>query len=315
MLKINETKKGCRDGFGQGLLELGKLNKSVVALCADLADSTMMNKFRDNYPTRYFDVGVAEQNLVTAGSGLAHLGKIPFVSGFGAFCPGRCWEQIRTTICYNNNNVKIIATHTGLNVGEDGATHQVLEDIGIMRTLPNMIVIQPIDFEQARKATIEMSEIDKPVYMRVGRYKTPQITNEKTPFKIGKAQNLKEGKDIAIIGCGPLTIDALKVAYEIKGVSVKVINMHTIKPIDKNAIIKASKECKAIITIEDHQTTAGLGSAVCEVLSQNNPTPVFMMGVDDKFGESGIDKELFNKHGLNEKGIKKMILKVMKKIK
>ena len=311
-MKINNEKKACRNGFGDALVEVGLKNKNVVAICADLPNSTMMDKFQQKIPKRYFDVGVAEQNLVTAASGMAHVGKIPYVSGFGAFVPGRCWEQIRTTICYNNNNVKIVATHTGLNVGEDGATHQMLEDLALMRSLPNMIVIQPVDYEQAKKATHAMGKLVGPAYMRVGRYKAPQITTSKDSFVIGKAQTLKDGKDVAIIGCGPLVIEGLKAALEMKDTSVRVINMHTIKPLDSVAIVKAAKECGKIITIEDHQIDGGLGSAIAEVVSEKHPVKIIRMGMPNKFGESGTDKELFDKYNLNVAGIKNNIKKIMK---
>ncbi len=295
-----KDEKSCRDGFGEALLELGK-NKKIVALSADLAPSVRMKWFKEKYPNRYFDVGVAEQNLVTVGSGLAHVGKIPFVSSFGTFSPGRNWEQIRTTICYNNVNVKIVSTHTGLDVGQDGATHQMLEDIALMRTLPNMIVIQPIDFEQAKKATHAISKYNGPCYIRMGRSKNEEITTSKTDFKIGKAQELRKGKKACIIGCGPILIEGIKAADEIK--NVRVLNMHTIKPIDKKAIIKAAKECKKIITIEDHQINGGLGSAVAEIVSENYPCKVIRIGVNDKFGESGTAKELFKKNKITKNKI------------
>ncbi|MBW3021064.1 transketolase family protein [Candidatus Woesearchaeota archaeon] len=298
--------KACRDGYGEALVELGKENKNVVALTADLSPSVKMDDFKAKFPDRFFDVGIAEQNLVTVASGLAHLGKIPFASSFGAFCPGRCWEQIRTTIAYNEANVKIVSTHCGLDVGEDGATHQVLEDIALMRTLPNMIVIVPCDFEQTKKATKAISKIDNPCYMRMGRSKSFSLTNKNTPFKIGKSQLLKKGDDIAIIGCGPLLNEALDAA-KMSSKSVRVINMHTIKPIDEEAIIKAAKECKKIITIEDHQIDGGLGSAVCEVLADKSRKKITRLGVNDQFGESANHDDLFQKYKLTSKDILKYL--------
>jgi len=297
-------KKACRDGYGKALVELGR-NKKIVALSADLAPSVRMECFKKYYPNRYFDVGVAEQNLVTVASGLSHVGKIPFVSSFGMFSPGRNWEQIRTTICYNNANVKIVSTHSGLNVGEDGATHQALEDIAIMRCIPNMVVIQPIDYEQTKKATKAIANYKGPCYMRLGRYKSEEITTSKTNFKIGRAQKLRDGKKACIIGCGPILIEALKVADELK--NIRVLNMHTIKPIDKNAIIKTAKECKKIITIEDHQTMGGLGSAVAEVVAENYPCKVHRIGVQDKFGESGTAEQLFKKYKITKEKIKSLL--------
>jgi len=296
--------KACRDGYGKALVEVGKLNKNVVAITADLSPSVKMDDFKKKFPTRFFDVGVAEQNLVTVGSGLAHVGKIPFVSSFGMFCPGRCWEQIRTTIAYNNNNVKIVSTHCGLNVGQDGATHQILEDIAIMRVIPNMTVVVPCDFEQTKKATHAISKFKGPCYMRVGRSKSRALTTAKTGFKIGKAQLLKKGKDIAIIGCGPVLTKAIDAAKKSKK-SVRVINMHTIKPLDEKMLTKVAKECKKIITIEDHGVEGGLGSAVSEFISEIKPTKIIKLGPKNSFGESGNEKELFEKHGLTVENILK----------
>ncbi len=299
--------KSGRDGFGDALLNLGK-NKNIVALTADLSPSVRMDAFKKKYPSRFFDVGVAEQNLIGVGSGLSHVGKLPFIAGFGAFMPGMCYQQIRTTIAYNNNNVKLVATHCGLDVGEDGAMHQMLEDIGLMRILPNMTVIVPCDYWQTYKATIAVSKLKGPSYIRVGRSKTNEITSNKTSFKIGKAQTLRKGKKACIIACGPILFDALKAADEIG--NVRVINLHTIKPIDKPAILKAAKECKNIITLEDHQINGGMGSAVCEVIAGR--CKVVRLGVEDKFGESGDSKELMKKYGLTKEKIKKVLLSFLK---
>ncbi|MBT3304126.1 transketolase family protein [Candidatus Woesearchaeota archaeon] len=294
--------KAGRDGFGDALLALGK-NKQVVALTADLSPSVRMDAFKKKYPTRFFDVGVAEQNLIGVASGLSHVGKIPFTSSFGAFMPGMCYQQIRTTVAYNNNNVKLVATHCGIDVGEDGAMHQMLEDIALMRVLPNMTVVVPCDYNQAYKATLAMAKLKGPCYMRVGRSKTMEITSKRTPFKIGRAQTLRKGKKACIIASGPVLYDALKAADEVG--NVRVINLHTIKPIDTRTILKAAKECKKIITIEDHQIAGGMGSAVSELVS--GKCEVVRLGIDDEFGESGNSQELMKKFGLTKEHIKKAL--------
>lgn len=291
--------RACRDGFGDALVSLGK-NKNIVALTADLSPSVRMDAFKKKYSARFFEVGVAEQNLVGVASGLSHVGKIPFASSFGAFMPGMCYQQIRTTVAYNNNNVKLVATHCGIDIGEDGAMHQMLEDIALMRVLPNMTVIVPCDYNQAYKATLAISKEKGPCYMRVGRSKTMEITSKKSSFKIGKAQTLRKGKKACIIACGPVLFDALKAADEVK--NVRVINLHTIKPIDSRTILKAAKECKKIITIEDHQISGGMGSAVCEVVGGR--CEVVRLGIDDQFGESGSNSELKKKFGLTKDSIK-----------
>lgn len=306
-------KAATRDGFGKGLVELGKKNKNVVAICADLKGSVRMNWFEEHFPKRYVEVGVAEQNLVTVASGMAHMGKIPFASSFAVFCPGRCWEQIRTTIGYNNQNVKIVGSHAGLTTGEDGATHQAIEDIATMRSIPGMTVIMPCDFFEAKKATIALGKHVGPAYLRIVRDKTETMTTSNTPFKIGKAITLRNGKDIAIIGCGPILIEAMKAADELKKkkINARVINIHTIKPIDKTAIIRAAKECKRIITIEDHNVLGGLGSAVSEVVSEACPVKVVRLGMQDKYGESGKPDQLFKKYGMDSSKIVKEALKLM----
>ena len=294
-----------RSGFGKGLLEAAKTNKDIVVLSADLAGSTKVSEFAKTYPHRFFQVGVAEQNLVTTASGLAHTGKIPYATTFSAFSPGRNFEQIRTTICYNDQPVKICSTHTGLGVGEDGATHQMLEDIALMRSLPNMIVIQPCDDLEASKAAIEISKVNKPVYLRLTRQNLPQVTKESSKFKIGKANILRKGEHITIIAIGPLVAPSLEAADKLKelGISAEVINCHTVKPLDEKTILQSVKKTELVITAEDHQVTGGLGSAVAELLSQKKPVPLKIIGVEDKFGESGNYKELFNKYKLNSKRI------------
>lgn len=283
-----------RDGYGYGLLELGKKNKDVVALCADLASSTRTKWFAEKYPERYFSVGVAEQDMIGIGAGLSSVGKIPYLSSFGVFCAGRVWDQIRVSLCYSDMNVKIGASHCGVNVGEDGATHHSLEDIGLTRILPNMNVIAPCDYIETRKATIKAAEIHGPVFIRFGRDKTPVITTEETPFRFGKADTYIFGDDVAIFASGHMLYESLMAAKKLdkKGIKARVVNMHTIKPIDEKAIIKAAKETGAMVTAEEHQAAAGFGSAIAEVVVENYPVPLKRVGVMDAFGESGPPSEL-----------------------
>ncbi len=297
--------KACRDGFGEALLKLGEMNKDVVAVSADLAESTRCLEFGKKYPTRFFEVGVAEQNMAGIGAGLALEGKIPFICSFAVFSPGTNWEQIRVSVCYNQANVKIISSHAGLNVGEDGATHQALEDLAIMRVLPNMTVIAPCDYNETQKAVLAAAKIKGPVYIRYGRAKCPVITDVKTHFTIGKANIMRQGKDVTIIACGPMVAEALIAAEELakKKIQAEVINCHTIKPIDKATIIKSAKKTGKVVTIEEHQVNGGLGSAVAEVLSQHYPVPIKIIGMPDKFGESGTAKQLLDKYGLNAKNL------------
>ncbi|MFT4311006.1 MAG: transketolase family protein [Candidatus Woesearchaeota archaeon] len=304
LLKITRQ-DSTRNGFGQGLLEAGSKNKNVYALTADLGGSTKVDLFGKKHPKRLVQVGVAEQNLVTVAAGLAHVGKIPFATSFAAFSPGRNFEQIRTTICYNNQNVKICSTHSGLGVGEDGATHQMLEDISMMRSLPNMVVIQPCDANQAKLATLAISKIKTPCYLRLHRQNSNTLS--RNDFTIGKAQILAEGSDLTVISSGPIIHDVL-LAAKLSNKSVEVINIHTIKPIDKNAIVKSAKKTGKVITFEDHQVFGGLGSAVSEVLSQSQPTKMKIIGMDG-FGESGNYKDLFKKFGLDYKSMLKEINK------
>lgn len=307
--------KPSRDGFGEGLVEAGEKDNQIVALSADLTESTRMEDFKKKFPQRFFEVGVAEQNLVTVASGMAHEGKVPFVSSYATFSPGRNWEQIRTTICYNDNPVKIVGSHAGISVGPDGATHQALEDLAIMRVLPNMVVLCPSDWIEAKKATLEMAKNGKPSYIRLSRDKVPTITTDKTPFEIGKAQVMTNGKDLTIIACGQMTYRALKVAKRLKedNISVRVISMHTIKPIDKKEIVRAADETGAIVTVEEHQVNGGLGGAVAEVIAQEYPVPLKIVGIEDRFGESGKTEELLEKFGLTEQEIIKACLQVLTK--
>lgn len=315
-LKLNFTrdKIPTRNGYGDALVELGKKNKHIMVLCADLTDSTRVDHFKKKFPTQFVEIGVAEQNLVTIASGLAAAGKIPFASSYAMFCPGRCWEQIRTTICYNNQNVKIIGAHAGVSVGPDGATHQALEDIAIMRALPNMIVIVPADYEQTKKATKALAEYIGPAYMRFAREKTDQLTTSKTSFKIGKAQILKQGQDLVIIGAGPVVSECLTAALLLaeKGVNAMVINSHTIKPLDKVTILAAAKKCKMAVTVEEAQINGGLGGAISEFLSETYPIKIKRIGVKDRYGESGSPEELLKEFGFSAEHIFKESLRIVK---
>lgn len=298
-------KASTREGFGKELVQLGKENAQVVVLTADLKESTQVQKFAEEFPERFIEVGVAEQNLVTVASGLAAEGKIPFAAAYAVFSPGRNWEQIRTTVCYNNQPVKIIGSHAGIATGPDGATHQALEDIALMRVLPNMTVINPADTLEACKAVQAMADLEKPCYLRLCRSKTPIITVEQTPFELGKAEVFREGSDITVVATGPLVYEALIAAKELElgNISVRVINCHTIKPLDEKTILQAAKETGAIVTIEEHQVAGGLGSAVAEVVAQNLPVPMKMIGINNSFGESGETAELWQKYGLTSQNI------------
>lgn len=303
-----------RDGFGEGLVIAGEENDQVVALCADLTESTRIEKFKEKFPERFVEIGVAEQNLATVASGMAAAGKVPFISSYATFSPGRNWEQIRTTICYNNQPVKVIGSHAGISVGPDGATHQALEDIAITRALPNMVVIVPADSIEAKKATMAVAKTMQPSYIRLSRDKVPVISTEQTPFEIGKALELTDGKDVAVIACGQMVHRALKAAHELKkhNISVRVINCHTIKPLDKETILKAAEECGAIVTVEEHQVNGGLGGAISELVSQHYPVPIKIIGIEDHFGESGEPQELLEKFGLTVEKIKSAITYVLR---
>lgn len=303
-----------RDGFGNALLKLGETNKEVVALCADLAESTRMLAFKEKYPDRYIELGVAEQNLATVASGLANYGKIPFIASYATFSPGRNNEQIRTTISLNHVPVKIVGSHAGLSVGPDGATHQALEDMALMRVQPNMTVISPCDMEEAYKATLAAAAHPGPVYLRLAREKTPIMTTAETPFEIGKANVMWESEhapEVAVFATGPLLHNALLAAQELQhAVPVVVVNLHTVKPLDTEAVVSAARAAGAVVTVEEHQTAGGLGSAVAEVLAQECPVPVEFIGVKDKFGQSGEPKELIQYYGMAPADIAEAIRKV-----
>lgn len=289
-----------RAGFGKGLLDAGKRWEYVVGVCADLTESTKMNLFAEAFPERFIQAGVAEQNLVTVGSGLAAMGKVPFVSSYAAFSPGRNWEQIRTTICLNNVPVKIVGSHAGVSVGPDGATHQMLEDVALMRALPNMVVIAPCDSMEAYKATMAMAEDRQPNYMRLAREATPVITSELTPFEIGKAYVYKPGKDITIVATGTMTYQALEAAKALAkdDINAEVIHVPTIKPLDKEVILESAGRTRHVITAEEGQIIGGLGGAVAELLGEELPTKVLRIGMKDRFGESGKPDELLKHFGL-----------------
>lgn len=303
-----------RNGYGDALVELGKTNPKVVVLTGDLTESTRVDKFAKLFPDRFIQCGVAEQNMMSVAAGLAHEGFIPFVSSYAVFNPGRNWDQLRTNVCYNNTNVKIVGAHTGVSVGPDGATHQALEDIAITRVLPNLIVIAPLDYHETYKATIAAAEYPGPVYFRFTREKTPVITAQKSTFQIGKANILKTGKDISLIGCGPILTNGLLAAYELEkqGISVEVINSHTIKPLDKKTILKSVQKTKKVVTLEEHQITGGLGGAVCEFLSEKYPVPIIRIGMSNTFGESSKPEELIAKYGLDIKAITSKIISFLK---
>jgi transketolase len=303
-----------RNGYGEGLVEAARENENIVAVCADLAGSTRTQFFKDEFPDRYVEVGVAEQNMATVASGLAAMGKIPFISSYAAFSPGRNNEQIRTTISLNNVSVKILGAHAGVSVGPDGATHQQLEDIALMRAQPNMKVVVPADYQEARKTVHIAAREDGPLYFRVAREKTPVITTEESPFEFGRANWLWEGEnpEVALIACGPLVHNALVAAKRLadEGINTVVINNHTIKPMDEQSVIEAAKRCGAVVTIEEHQVSAGMGSAVAEILSQNVPVPQEFIGVHDSFGQSGEPLQLIEEYGMGVDSIMDAVKKV-----
>ena len=306
--------RSTRDGFGEAMLELGKKNKEVVVVSADLAESTRVHHFAKKYPERFIEVGVAEQNMLGVATGLALEGKIPFATSFGVFSPGRNWDQLRVSICYSRANVKIIASHTGLSVGADGASHQALEDIAITRCLPNLVVLAPADFNETKLATLAAAKHQGPVYIRFARQDSPIFTKDKT-FTIGQAKILLLGKDITIIGIGPLLYEAILAARELakKGIRAEIINSSSIKPLDAKTILASVKKTGRVITIEDHQMIGGLGSAVAELLSQNLPRPLKIMGVSDQFGQSGQSEKLWEKYQLTHPYIIQNVLKLLKK--
>jgi transketolase len=307
---VNEP---IRKGFGRGLLAAGKLDANVVAACADLTDSTQMSLFKNEFPERFVEIGIAEQNMVTVGAGLAAMGKIPFVSSYAAFSPGRNWEQIRTTICLNDRPVKIVGSHAGVSVGPDGATHQMLEDIALMRVLPNMVVIVPCDSVEAEKATLAMAKDDRPNYLRLAREASPVFTTADTPFEIGKAYVFEKGADITLIACGTMTFQALVAAEKLykDGIEAEVIHVPTIKPLDAETILKSVRKTGAVVTAEEGQIIGGLGGAIAELLAENCPAPMRRIGIKDRFGESGSPDELLKYFGLDAKHIRLAVHSVL----
>jgi transketolase len=298
---------GTRDGFGEALLELGEKDTRVVVLTADLAESTKVADFAKKFPERFVECGVAEQNMAGIAAGLAAAGKIPFISSYAVFSPGRNWDQIRVSICYSNLSVKIVGCHAGLSVGPDGATHQALEDLAMMRILPNITVVVPCDANEAKQATQTIASIPGPCYLRLTREKTPVIN---CPFILGKAEILEDfGQDVAIIACGPLVYQSLLAARELndEGVKTLLINNHTIKPLDQATLLKAARDCGAVVTVEEHQITGGMSSAISELLSANCPVPIEFVGMPDSFGESGQPDELLEKYGMSVKVIKEKV--------
>ena len=297
----NPESEPIRKGFGRGLLQAGIEDVNVVAACADLTDSTQMSLFKKEFPDRFIEIGVAEQNLVTVGSGLSAMGKIPFVSSYAAFSPGRNWEQIRTTICLNDRPVKIVGSHAGVSVGPDGATHQMLEDIALMRVLPNMVVIVPGDSLEAERATMAMAKDSRPNYLRLAREASPIITTAKTPFEIGKAYVYREGTDVTLIATGTMTYQAMQAADKLAAhdISAEVVHVPTIKPLDDYTIIRSIKKTGAVVTAEEGQIAGGLGGAIAELISENHPVPLKRIGMQDRFGESGSPEELFHHFGLD----------------
>jgi len=302
MFDQNVEQIPIRQGFGEGLLEEGKHNKDIVALCADLTESTKMNLFAEAFPDRFVEIGIAEQNLASVASGMAAIGKLPVISSYAMFSPGRNWEQIRTTICYNDRPVIIAGSHAGISVGPDGGTHQAIEDIAITRVIPNMIVVSPCDSIEAKKAIQALLKIGKPAYIRLAREKTPIMTTLETPFELGQSQTLWKGEnpEVAIIATGALVHKALVTAKKLEemGISVSVTNLATIKPLDEESVITLAKESGAIVTVEEHQIAGGMGSAVAECLAQYCPVPVEFVGVRDQFGQSGTPDELIEHYGM-----------------
>jgi transketolase len=304
-----------RKGYGQGVLDLAEKDENVVVLTADLAESTQVADFQKKYPERFIECGVAEQNMMGVAAGLALYGKTAFVSSYATFSPGRSWDQLRVSVCYSQANVKVAGAHTGVTVGPDGATHQALEDVAITRVLPNLTIVVPCDAVETRKAVVALGRMKGPAYFRLGRSKTPVITSEKTNFEIGKAEIFRDGKDVAIIASGPVLYNGLLAAMELEqeGISVMVVNNHTIKPIDRKTIVEAAEKCGAVVTLEEHQTMAGCGSAVCEVLAQYHPVPVEMLGMPNTFGESGQPEELIEKFGMGKNSVIEAVKKVIKR--
>ncbi|MEM8762815.1 MAG: transketolase family protein [Bacteroidota bacterium] len=315
MKYTDQGKQDTRSGFGAGMTELGRTNPNVVALCADLVGSLKIETFIAENPERFYQVGIAEANMMGIAAGLTIGGKIPFASTFANFATGRVYDQIRQSIAYSDKNVKICASHAGLTLGEDGATHQILEDIGLMKMLPGMTVINPCDFNQTKAATMAIAEHHGPVYLRFGRPKVPNFTPEDQTFEIGKALTLQEGSDVTIIATGHLVWQALLAAesLESQGISAEVINIHTIKPLDDEAILNSVKKTGCVVTAEEHNYLGGLGESVARVLATHHPTPQEFIATQDTFGESGTPEQLMEKYGLNNKAIEEAVLKVLKR--
>ena len=308
-------KKDTRSGFGAGLLEAGRRNPKVVAFCADLTGSLKMGDFAKEFPERFFQTGIAEANMTNMAAGMALSGFIPFTGTFAAFATGRVYDQIRQCIAYSNKNVKIAASHAGVTLGEDGATHQILEDIGLMKMLPNMTVIVPCDYNQTMNATIAAAEYDGPVYLRFGRPKVPNFTPANQKFEIGKAQMIQEGKDVTIFACGHLVWKAMEAAQILKeqGIEAELINIHTIKPLDVEAVLKSVAKTRCVVTAEEHQRNGGMGDSIAQVLALNNPAPIEMVAVDDVFGQSGTPDELLKAYHLDTPDIVEAAKKVIKR--
>ena len=311
----NKSSKELRAGMGEGLVEAGRMNNNVVALTADVCGSVKMDAFAKAYPDRFVQCGIAEANMVGIAAGLSLCGKVPFVGGFAEFVTGRVYDQIRQVLAYSNKNVKICGSHAGISLGEDGATHQTMEDIALMKALPNMTVLVPCDFNQAKQATIAAARHEGPVYLRLGRSKMPNFTDENAPFTIGKAQMLNEGKDVSLFACGHLVWEALQAAemLEKEGISAEVINIHTIKPLDVEAIVASAKKTRAVVTCEEHLFNGGLGDSVAQTLALHCPTPMEYVAVDDKFGESGTPDEMLTNYGLRATNIVEKVHAVLKR--
>lgn len=309
----NSGNKDTRSGFGAGLLEAGRRNPDVVALCADLTGSLKMDAFAAEFPDRFFQCGIAEANMVGVSAGLAISGKIPFAGSFANFLTGRVYDQIRQSVAYSGTNVKICASHAGITLGEDGATHQIMEDIGLMRMLPGMTVINPCDYNQTRAATIAIAEHNGPVYLRFGRPSVPNFTPEDQVFEIGKALKFKEGRDVTIFATGHLVWEALTASAELErsGISAEVINIHTIKPLDKKAVIESALKTKAVVCAEEHLVAGGLGEMICALLSREYPVPAEIVAVDDLFGQSGTPSELMGYYALDSNAVINAVKKVI----
>ena len=302
-----------RDGYGKALMELCEKRKDVMVLDADVAKSTRTVWIRDKYPEHFLDMGISEQDMIGTAAGLALSGMVPFASTYCVFLAGRAWDQIRTTVCYNNLNVKLGGAHAGISVGPDGATHQALEDVALMRVLPNMTVIVPCDAEETRKATLAMAERQGPCFVRFGREAVPVVTDESTPFEIGKARLCREGSDVTVFANGAMVFEAQNAADALakEGISVRVYDLHTVKPLDEETVLKAAEETGCVVTAEEHQVNGGMGSAVAECLAKHCPVPMEFVGMQDSFGESGDPQELMDKYGLNQKTVEEKIRKVL----